>query len=188
MWTFLTTEILFFGGFFAAYALFRCAYPEAFRQGGQTMDFWLGTLNTAVLLTSSFFIALGDRAVRANRRRLLTVCLVLTTLLGLAFLVIKGYEYHGKYADHLVPGPHFRAAGSDDPRLQIFFFLYFGMTGLHALHMVAGLVAMGWLLTLNARGRLSPARAEPVAIVGLYWHFVDCVWVFLYPLFYLAGR
>jgi cytochrome c oxidase subunit 3 len=188
MWTFLTTEILFFGGFFIAYALFRGAYPEAFRQGGRTMDFWLGTLNTAVLLTSSFCMALADRAVRANRRRRLTVCLTLTALLGLVFLGIKAYEYHSKYVEHLIPGPGFHAAGSQDPRLQIFFFLYFGMTGLHALHMVGGLLAMGWLLRLNARGRLSPARSEPVEIVGLYWHFVDCIWVFLYPLFYLAGR
>jgi cytochrome c oxidase subunit III len=188
MWTFLATEILFFGGFFIAYTLFRGAYPEAFRQGGRTMDFWLGTLNTAILLTSSFFMAIADRAVRGNQHRRLTVCLVLTALLGCAFLAIKAYEYHGKYVDHLIPGAGFHAPGSGDPREQIFFFLYFGMTGLHALHMLAGLAAMGWLLLLNQRRRLSSARAESVAIVGLYWHFVDCIWVFLYPLFYLAGR
>jgi cytochrome c oxidase subunit 3 len=188
MWTFLTTEILFFGGFFVAYALFRGAYPEAFRQGGRTMDFWLGTLNTAVLLTSSFCMAWADRAAQAGQRRRLTVCLALTALLGAAFLGIKAYEYHKKYAAHLIPGPGFHAANGGDPRLQIFFFLYFGMTGLHALHMVGGLLAIGWLLRLNSLGRLSPARTGPVEIVGLYWHFVDCIWVLLYPLFYLAGR
>jgi cytochrome c oxidase subunit 3 len=119
---------------------------------------------------------------------LLTVCLAVTALLGLLFLGIKAYEYYSKYAEHLVPGARFRASGAGGPRLQIFLFLYFAMTGLHAAHMVCGLGALGWLLVLNARGRLSAARVEPVVMVGLYWHFVDCIWVFLYPLFYLAGR
>ena len=188
MWVFLTTEILLFGGMFVVYSLYRGVYPAAFRQGGQTMDFWLGTLNTAVLLTSSLFMAVADRAVRANRRRQVTACLLVTILLGLAFLGIKSYEYHAKYAAHLVPGSRFRAGGGRAPQLQIFLFLYFAMTGLHAVHMIGGLAAVSWLLALNLRGRLSPARAEPVTMVGLYWHFVDCIWVFLYPLFYLVGR
>jgi len=188
MWTFLATEILFFGGLFVVYTLFRLTYPEIFRQGGQSMDFWLGTVNTAVLLTSSLFMALADRAVRANQRALLTRCLALTALLGLVFLGIKAYEYHGKFAEHLVPGPGFRGPPGSGPRLQIFYFLYFAMTGLHALHMLGGLAAVGWLWRLNAQGRLNSGRTEPVVIVGLYWHFVDCIWVFLYPLFYLAGR
>jgi cytochrome c oxidase subunit 3 len=188
MWAFLTTEILLFGGLFVTYALFRHAYPETFRQGGRTMDFWLGTLNTAVLLTSSLFMALADRAVRANRPRVLRRCLVLTVLLGLVFLGIKGFEYHAKFVAHLVPGPDFKASGVANPRLQIFLFFYFTMTGLHAVHMIGGIIAVSWLLVLNSRHRLSPSRAEPVVIVGLYWHFVDCIWVFLYPLFYLVGR
>jgi cytochrome c oxidase subunit 3 len=188
MWAFLATEILFFGGLFVVYTLFRFTYPEIFQAGGRSMDFWLGTLNTAVLLTSSLFMAIADRAVRADRRALLTRCLAITALLGLVFLGIKAYEYHGKFAAHLVPGPGFVAPPGSRPQLQIFYFLYFAMTGLHAVHMIGGLAAVGWLWRLNSRGRLNSGRPEPVAIVGLYWHFVDCIWVFLYPLFYLAGR
>jgi cytochrome c oxidase subunit 3 len=189
MWVFLATEVLFFGGMFLAYALYRHTYPRTFVLGARSMEFWAGTLNTAVLLTSSLFMAIGDRAVHAGRRRLLGVCLAITALLGAVFLGIKFFEYRAKFLDHLVPGPGFRQpAGASDPRLQLFFYLYFAMTGLHAVHMVGGLCALSWLLVLNARGRLSPARPGPVQIVGLYWHFVDCIWVFLYPLFYLPGR
>jgi cytochrome c oxidase subunit III len=188
MWTFLATEVLFFGGMFLAYALFRWTYPGIFRRGAQTMEFGLGTINTAVLLTSSLFMAIADRAVRADNRRLLSLCLAATAILGAVFLGIKAYEYHSKFVQHLIPGAGFHPRGGGDPRLQIFFFLYFAMTGLHAAHMVAGLLAVGWLIRLHARGRLSSAQPEPVAMVGLYWHFVDCIWVFLYPLFYLAGR
>ena len=187
MWVFLATEVLFFGGMFLAYALYRHAYPASFRRGAQAMELWAGTLNTALLLTSSLFMAIADRAVRADRRRLVGICLILTALLGAAFLGIKGYEYHEKWVRHLVPGAGFRAPAGD-PRTQLFFFLYFAMTGLHALHMIFGLGAVSWLIFLHRRGRLSPARAEPVAITGLYWHFVDCIWIFLYPLFYLVGR
>ena len=196
MWVFLATEVLFFGGMFLAYALYRHAYPESFRRGAREMELWAGTLNTAVLLASSLFMAIGDRAVRADRPRLLGLCLAATALLGAVFLGIKGYEYHEKFVRHLIPGPGFRPAPgigllpptSNPQPQQIFFFLYFAMTGLHAAHMVIGLGAVAWLIFLHARGRLSPGRAGPVAIVGLYWHFVDCVWIFLYPLFYLVGR
>lgn len=188
MWTFLATEILFFGGLFVAYAVLRLTYPDAFAAGARTMEFWLGTLNTAVLLTSSLFMAIGDRAVRANRRGLLALCLCATAFLGAVFLGIKAFEYHSKYVHHLIPGRRFQPGAPGGAPLQLVMFLYFAMTGLHAAHMVGGLLAVGWLLWLNARRRLSPERAEPVAIVGLYWHFVDCIWVFLYPLFYLPGR
>ena len=187
MWVFLATEVLFFGGMFLAYALYRRAYPESFRRGAREMELWAGTLNTAVLLASSLFMAIGDRAVRADRPRLLGLCLAATALLGAVFLGIKGYEYHGKWVRHLVPGAGFNAPAGD-PRTQLFFFLYFAMTGLHAAHMVIGLGAVAWLIFLHISGWLSPDRAGPVAIVGLYWHFVDCIWIFLYPLFYLVGR
>ena len=188
MWVFLATEVLFFGGMFVAYTLYRHAYPEIFRQGARSMEFWAGTVNTAVLLLSSFFLAVGDRAVLSGRRRLLGFCLAATWLLGAAFLGIKALEYASKFRAGLVPGPSFRAPAGAGPQIQIFFFLYFAMTGLHAVHMIGGLAAVGWLIALHLRGALTPARAEPVAIVGLYWHFVDCIWVFLYPLFYLPGR
>jgi len=188
MWVFLATEVLFFGGMFLAYTLYRQAYPEIFHQGAKLMEFWPGTINTALLLTSSLFMAIADRAVLADRERLAGTCLGLTWLLGAAFLGIKAFEYASKFHAGLVPGRSFRSPPGTGPRLQIFFFLYFAMTGLHAVHMIAGLAAVGWLIVRHRRGRLTPLAAEPVAIVGLYWHFVDCIWVFLYPLFYLPGR
>jgi cytochrome c oxidase subunit 3 len=188
MWVFLATEVLFFGGMFLAYALYRHAYPDIFRQGAREMEFWPGTINTAVLLTSSLFLAIADRAVTADRRGLTATCLTVTWLLGAAFLGIKAFEYASKFSAGLIPGRSFRSPPGTGPRLQIFFFLYFAMTGLHAVHMIAGLAAVGWLIFLHRRGELTALRAEPIAIVGLYWHFVDCVWVFLYPLFYLPGR
>jgi cytochrome c oxidase subunit 3 len=180
LWVFLATEVLFFGGMFLAYALYRHTYPAAFQAGARLMEFGLGTANTAVLLTSSFFMALG---ARAGDRRRLRQCLAAAAGLGIVFLVIKAIEYGSKFAAHLVPGPGF--AGPHGP-LELFFTLYFAMTGLHAIHMLFGLAAVGWL-GWRCRGD-RPLPVEPVAMVGLYWHFVDCIWVFLYPLFYLAGR
>jgi len=186
MWAFLATEMLFFGSLILAYTLYRASYAAAFRAGAREMEFGLGTINTAVLLVSSVCMALADRAVRAGRTRLGFGLLIATGLLGLGFLGIKAFEYHSKAVDHLIPGRHFRAGTS--PQLQMFFFLYFAMTGLHALHMILGLGAVAWLIVRLRRGTITPTNAEPLAAVGLYWHFVDCVWVLLYPLFYLPGR
>jgi len=186
MWAFLATEMLFFGSLILAYTLFRASYPAAFRAGAKEMEFGLGTINTAVLLVSSVCMALADRAVRAGRLKLGTGLLVATGVLGAVFLGIKGFEYHAKAVDHLIPGHDFRTGTS--PQLQLFFFLYFAMTGLHALHMILGLGAVAWLVIRLRRGTLGPTNAEPLAAIGLYWHFVDCVWVLLYPLFYLPGR
>lgn len=185
LWAFLATEILFFGGLFAAYAIYRHAYPAAFAAGSRELDFWIGTINTAVLLTSSLGMALGDYAIRRGQRRALQLCLAITWLLGATFLGLKAVEYHHKFVEHLVPGAHFHVEGPLAPQIQLFVFIYFALTGLHAAHMAGGLIALGWLLWLNARGRLSRERHAPVAMVGLYWHFVDGVWVFLYPLLYL---
>jgi len=186
MWAFLATEMLFFGSLVATYTLYRASYPAVFRAGAHEMEFGLGTINTAVLLISSVCMALADRAVRAGRSRLGLGLLAATWVLGLGFLGIKGFEYYSKGVDHLIPGRHFRPGA--DPRLQMFFSLYFAMTGLHALHMVLGLGAVSWLILRVRRGTLGATNAEPLAAVGLYWHFVDCVWVLLYPLFYLPGR
>lgn len=186
LWTFLATEILFFGGLLTIYAIYRHAYPAAFAIGSHKLDFWIGTINTAVLLTSSLGMALGDHALRQDHRRALQACLVVTWLLGATFLLLKGVEYHHKFTEHLVPGAHFQAGGPFAPQVQLFIFIYFALTGLHAVHMIGGLIALSWLLWLNGRGRLSRERRAPVAMVGLYWHFVDSVWVFLYPLLYLV--
>ncbi len=187
LWGFIATEILFFGGLFTSYTIYRHAYPEAFALGSGHLEFGIGTLNTAVLLTSSLFMALGDHAIKLGRRDTLRTCLILTWLLGATFLALKGYEYFQKYEEHLVPGTDFRVEGAGPwaPQVQLFLFLYFAMTGLHALHMVAGLAALAWLLGRNPRRQFSAENHAAIEMVGLYWHFVDCVWVFLYPLLYL---
>ncbi|MDB6093226.1 MAG: cytochrome c oxidase subunit [Verrucomicrobia bacterium] len=185
MWAFIATEVLLFGGLFIAYAVYRVHYPDAFADGSRRLDFWIGTINTAVLLASSLAMAIADIAVRRDRRRLLSGCLAMTWLLGALFLVLKGYEYHQKFVEHLIPGPHFAPAGGPAAPEQLFFVLYFAMTGLHAVHMVIGLGVIAWLFVLSRRGRLGPASPGRVELAGLYWHFVDCVWVFLYPLLYL---
>jgi cytochrome c oxidase subunit 3 len=185
LWTFLATEVLFFGGLFLAYAIYRHAYPEAFAAGSQHLDFWIGTVNTAILLTSSLFMALGDLAIKSNRPSTLNGCLIATWLLGAAFLTLKGFEYYQKYSEHLIPGASFHTDGPWAPQIQLFIFLYFAMTGVHALHMLFGLGLIFWLLWKNRGGKLSAQRHESVEMVGLYWHFIDCVWVFLYPLLYL---
>lgn len=185
MWTFLATEILFFGGLFASYSVYRHAYPEAFAIGSGHLKFWIGTVNTGVLLTSSLCVALADLAVKANARRTLRWYLVAAWVLGAVFIGLKGLEYFETYREHLVPGINFDYSGPHAPQVQLFMFHYFAMTALHAVHMLFGLGAIAWLLCLNHRSRLTPERDQPVAIVGLYWHFVDCVWIFLYPLLYL---
>jgi cytochrome c oxidase subunit 3 len=183
MWTFLATEILLFGGLFACYMVYRATYPAVFVEGSRRLDFWIGTANTVVLLSSSLCMALADNAAKLDQRTLLRRCLAATWLLGALFLGLKFWEYHQKFAEHLVPGAHFQPGGSGAPQLQLFFFLYFAMTGLHALHMLAGLTAIAWVIR---RTRAGSACVAPVEMTGLYWHFVDCVWVFLYPLLYLV--
>jgi cytochrome c oxidase subunit 3 len=186
MWTFITTEVLFFGGLFLAYFIYRLTYPAAFAAGSATLNFWKGTINTAVLLGSSLTMALGDAYIKRGNRRALGLCVAATAVLGIVFLAIKATEYQEMYAKHLVPGRPFDPGAA--PAMQLFVFLYFAMTGLHALHMLIGLGLMAWLLRLNRRGRLTMTHHAPVEMFGLYWHFVDCVWVFLYPLLYLIPR
>jgi cytochrome c oxidase subunit III len=187
MWTFLATEILFFGGLFSGYSIMRWHYPHAFAVASDRLEFSIGTLNTAVLLTSSLFMALADLAVKRNDRRWLRNHLIITWVLGALFIGLKMYEYYQKYVEHLIPGAAFQFPGAP-PQSQLFFFLYFAMTGLHAIHMLFGLGAIAWLLNRNRLGTLTAKRSDAVSLVGLYWHFVDCIWVFLYPLLYLAGK
>ncbi|MBP1634603.1 MAG: ctaE [Acidobacteria bacterium] len=188
MWLFLATEVLFFGGLFAAYLLYRVWYPDVFGEASRTLDITLGAVNTMVLICSSLTMALAVHASATGERRTLMVFLVLTMVLGAAFLGIKGVEYYDKFAHHHVPGPSFHFEGAAPERAQLFFSLYFAMTGLHALHMVIGLGILAVLLFMAWRGRFSPAWHTPVEISGLYWHFVDIVWIFLFPLLYLVDR
>lgn len=189
MWLFLVTEIMFFGGLFAAYLIYRMWYPEGFALASHTMDIPLGTINTAVLLTSSFTMALSVAAARQEKRQELTWLLVGTIVLGLVFLVIKAYEYHHKYEHGLIPfwGLPFHWTEPDRNGARIFLFLYFVMTGMHALHMVIGMVLMLILVYGVRRGRFMGEHSSVVHNAGLYWHFVDLVWVYLFPFFYLVA-
>jgi len=186
LWTFLATEVLFFGGLFLAYIVYRHAYPHQFALASRHTNLLLGTLNTAVLLTSSLTMALAVQAAQLGRAKALFRYLAVTLLLGLGFLAIKGLEYHEHFADHLVPGPHY--AMVSQPKTQLFFWLYFVMTGLHAIHVIVGLGVIGVLLRLSTKPRFAADYYTPVEMGGLYWHFVDIVWVFLYPLLYLINR
>jgi cytochrome c oxidase subunit 3 len=189
MWTFLITEVLFFGGLFTSYAIYRSLYPAAFASTSRYMDVTLGGTNTAVLICSSLTMALAVRSAQLSRRRALIVFLILTMLLGLAFLGIKAVEYHSKWVEHLIPGFGFQYEDSRYAHnAQILFFLYFAMTGLHALHMVIGLGILGTLVVLATRNVFNASYYSPVEMSGLYWHFVDIVWIFLFPLLYLIGH
>ena len=217
MWLFLATEMLFFGGLFAGYAQYRYWYPAEFADGSHHLDWKLGAINTAVLLTSSLTMALAVHAAQTNERRGTVRFLALTIVLGSVFLGVKAYEYYHKYEERLVPGPSFslheehesalplplgegRGEGSTresphpstlangeetDGPVEIFFSFYFAMTGLHAAHMVIGIAILGVLLAAARRGAFSSDYFTPVEMTGLYWHFVDIVWVFLFPLLYL---
>lgn len=187
MWIFLATEVLFFGGLFAAYTVYRHNFPEPFHEASHRLDLVLGAVNTAVLLVSSFFMAMAVWAIRSGRRNLTVWNLALTILLAVAFLGIKGYEYHHKFAEHLVPGPGFQYEGAWPGRAEMFFWLYFVMTGLHAIHVLIGIVVIFVMAWLVACGRIGSHNDGAVEMTGLYWHFVDIVWVFLFPLLYLAG-
>ena len=196
MWAFLITEVLFFGGLFAAYAVYRYMYPEAWAQGSAQLDLLLGGVNTAVLIGSSLTVVLAIHAAQMGNQRAIVRNLLATIGLGLLFFVIKGFEYSAKFAHHLVPGNGFSTSyieeklgiAAAEPQTEIFFSLYFGMTGMHAFHMVIGIGLLLWLLVRARRGAFTPEHHTGLEIVGLYWHFVDIVWIFLFPLLYLIGR
>lgn len=188
MWLFLATEIMLFGTLFASYALFRIIYPEIFLESSHFQNATIGAINTAVLIGSSFTMALAVRSAQMADRRSLMMFLALTAILGSVFLGIKGYEYYEHWHEGVVPGFNFTNTELE-PRAQLFFFLYFVMTGIHAIHMIIGI---GLVLSLLFRSRNSDrylgASFLPIELMGLYWHFVDVVWVFLFPLLYLIGR
>ena len=188
MWVFLVTEVLFFGGLFAAYSIYRAWYPDAFAYASHELDITLGTINTTVLITSSLTMALAVHSAQLGDRTRLILFLVLTMVLGTVFLGIKGVEYYEKFAEHHVPGPSFQFEPEYFRHAQIFFSLYFVMTGLHALHMIIGLGIMTWMLVWSWNGTINREYSSPIEISGLYWHFVDIVWIFLFPLLYLIGR
>jgi len=185
MWLFLCTEILLFGGLFLGYAVYRSLYPEAWAAGSHHNDLVLGSINTGVLLVSSLTMALAVHAAEEEQWSIVTGFLTATLVLGALFLGIKFYEYYVHYEHHLVPGTRFNPEGGPAPYVELFMFFYFVMTGLHALHMLIGLGVVSTIAILAWRRRLS--FHMPVEITGLYWHLVDIVWVFLFPLLYLIG-
>jgi cytochrome c oxidase subunit 3 len=188
MWIFLATEVMFFGGMFTGYTVYRYFYPQAFAGASNHLDVLLGSVNTAVLICSSFTMALAVHSAEAGNNRAVVRFLLLTIILGSVFLGIKFFEYHTKFEEHLVPGSSFRFEGPLARTAQIFFSFYFAMTGMHAVHMVIGIGLLAVLIVKARRRRFSPSYYTPVEITGLYWHFVDIVWIFLFPLLYLVGR
>ena len=188
MWVFLVNEVMFFAGLFLAYVVYRSQYAEAFAHASHHLDVALGGINTCVLIGSSLTMAMAVRAAQLGNRRGLIILLVATMILGSVFLGIKGFEYHHKFEEHLVPGPAFHYDAPNAGHAELFFSLYFAMTGLHALHMIVGIGVLAVLVWMSTRGRFGADYYSPIEMMGLYWHFVDIVWIFLFPLLYLLGR
>ena len=189
MWAFIAQEIMFFGGLFAGYTVYRYKYLPAFVEGSNALPIGWGALNTAILIASSFTVAMGVRAAQRGLAQALLRWIVATIVLGGAFLGVKAIEYSHKYHAGLIPGPSFAYDGPADPgHMKIFFSFYFAMTGMHALHMVIGIGIMIWLIPKIRRGLYTSDYFSPIENFGLYWHFVDIVWIFLFPLLYLIGR
>jgi cytochrome c oxidase subunit 3 len=188
MWVFLVQEIMFFAGLFVTYIVYRAAYPDAFAQASHHLDVTLGAFNTAVLIGSSLTMALAVHAAQTGHRAQLVLFLTATLVLGSIFLGVKSFEYSHKWHEGLVPGLQWTQSGPDARQQLIFFSLYFAMTGMHALHMIIGAVALLFLIFYAARGRYTASYNTPVEMFGLYWHFVDIVWIFLFPLLYLFAH
>ncbi len=201
MWLFLAQEIMFFGTIFVAYVVYRTMYPEAFAVASRELDVPIGAFNTGVLLLSSFTMVVAVIGAKRGSYKLIAVGLVLTILFGGIFLGVKYFEYGAKWEHHLVPGPYFEWHGEEVGRgVEIFFCLYFGMTGMHALHMIVGIGIMFWMLWhvlvclygprfgfAERPRKWSKDNHNFVEGFGLYWHFVDLVWIFLFPFLYLIG-
>ncbi len=189
MWAFIAQEIMFFGGMFGGYAVYRYKYLGAFTEGSNSLPIQLGALNTAVLIASSFTVAMAVRAAQQGQASKILNWMLATMALGFTFLGVKVIEYSAKYHHHLIPSTSFGYHGAQDPgQMKIFYSFYFAMTGMHALHMVIGVGLMLWLIPKIRRGTYSKDYFTPIENFGLYWHFVDIVWIFLFPLLYLIGR
>ena len=192
MWIFLITEVMFFGGMFAAYTVYRRAYPEVFAVASSSLNAVLGAINTGVLLFSSFTMVMAVRAGQLGQRNMIILFLILTLFFGGVFLGVKAIEWTEKFEEHHIPGQaafHLEGLAPDQQgHAQLFFSLYFAMTGLHALHMVVGVGLLSFLIWQAKKGTYSTTYFTPVDVGGLYWHFVDIIWIFLFPLLYLIDR
>jgi cytochrome c oxidase subunit 3 len=187
MWMFLVTEIMFFGGLFMTYIAYRGAYPDAFAAASQKLNTTEGFINTLVLICSSLTMAMAVRCAAQGKKKAVVWLLFATMLFGLAFLGIKADEYTYKFQHHEVPGANFAPEdlNANVDHASLYFALYFGMTGLHAFHMIVGIGILCFILRGAMKGIYTPAWHTPVELFGLYWHFVDIVWIFLFPLLYL---
>jgi cytochrome c oxidase subunit 3 len=190
MWAFLATEVLFFGGMFTAYSVYRIFYGHAFREAGRHLSAFWGGVNTALLLVSSGAVAMAVRCAEADRRKAAAGWFLSAGVLGAGFLAIKAHEYAVDFRERTMPlrGLPFEFPGADADQARLFYNLYFVMTGIHAIHLIIGIALVSVMAALCWRGRFSLGRHAPAEAAGLYWHFVDAVWVFLYPLFYLISR
>lgn len=188
MWLFLATEILLFGGLFAAYATFSFLHHASFEEAHKYLDVNLGALNTIVLLFSSLTVVLAIHAAKRNKKKWIIINLFITILCAFAFLVVKYFEYSHKFHMGLLPGSHFVNGFISNPdQAHIFFGIYFLMTGLHGIHVVLGMIVLTWLLLRTIKGDFSSQYYAPIEIGGLYWHLVDVIWIFLFPLLYLIA-
>ena len=188
VWIFLVTEVLFFGGLFCAFAVFRSWYFDGFVEAHHHLDKVMGAINTLVLIGSSFTMAMGVRASQTNNKKLAAVMLVITLLCAATFLGVKYVEYSHKFHEGLLPGAHFTATGFHNPKQAgMFFAVYFMMTGVHGVHVIIGMGLITWILIRTIRGEFSSRYYSPVEGVGLYWHLVDLIWIYLFPLLYLVG-
>lgn len=187
LWLFLVTEILLFGGFFCAFAIFRSWYFDSFVEAHHYLSKEMGSLNTVVLIFSSLTMALGVRAAQTNNKKMTVLFLVITLLCAATFMGVKYVEYSHKFHDGLLPGRYFSAEGFKTAHGGIFFGIYFAMTGLHGIHVLIGMGLILWILIRAMKGEFSSRYYAPVEGVGLYWHLVDLIWIFVFPLIYLVG-
>ncbi|TFH02273.1 MAG: cytochrome c oxidase subunit 3 family protein [Calditrichales bacterium] len=187
MWVFLLTEILLFGGLFVAYGIFRAANPDMFYNAHKFLDVSMGTLNTIVLITSSLTMALAIRSMQVNQKKQTIAFLVATLVFASVFLVVKFFEYSHKIELGQLPGNMYTFTGVAGNNPHIFFSIYFAMTGLHGIHVILGMLVISWVLIKTVRGNFSDQYYTPIEMTGLYWHLVDLIWIFLFPLLYLIG-
>ena len=187
MWIFLLTEILIFGGLFCAYAIFRAWYPDMFINAHKVLNVTMGGINTVVLITSSVTMALAIRSMQMDKKKETMINLLITLLLAGVFLVIKYFEYEHKIHLGQLPGKFYTFTGIEGANPHIFFSIYFMMTGLHGIHVIGGMAVIAWIMIRTRRGDFSSEYYTPIEMTGLYWHLVDLIWIFLFPLLYLIG-
>jgi cytochrome c oxidase subunit 3 len=187
MWVFLLTEVLLFGGLFAFYAIYRSWHPDMFYNAHKFLDITLGGINTVVLITSSVTVALAIRSIQVNNKKHTVAYLIVTLLLAATFLVIKYFEYSHKFHLGQLPGEYYTFTGIQGTNPHVFFSVYFTMTGLHGIHVLAGMVVIFWVLRRTMNNDFSSEYYTPVEMAGLYWHLVDLIWIYLFPLLYLIG-